>query len=173
MWLTVILTLMTEERSCQKREATQTHKRVYSCSFCGKAQTEVKTLVAGPGVFICDECVQLCQEIIAKKAATQASTQEVPGSLLPYNAPTETLLKTLAGYNGAFERVDAGMQDIVDILREREVSWAAMEGRSLPCRVRRHGSALGEAKRHPAKRLVCAYLLSSQPCCTRLRTEQS
>ena len=39
-------------------------------------------------------------------------------------APTETLLKTLTGYNGAFERVDAAMQDIVDILREREVSWA-------------------------------------------------
>ena len=90
------------------------------------SQTEVKTLVAGPGVFICDECVQLCQEIIAKKAATQASTQEVPGSLLPDNAPTETLLKTLAGYNGAFEKVDAGMQDIVDILREREVSWATI-----------------------------------------------
>jgi hypothetical protein len=106
-------------------EATQTHKRVYRCSFCGKAQTEVKTLVAGPGVFICDECVQLCQDIIAKKAATVVSTQKVPG-LLPDNAATETLLKTLAGYNGAFERVDAGMQDIVDILREREVSWATI-----------------------------------------------
>ena len=109
-----------------KVEAPQTYKRVYRCSFCGKAQTEVKTLVAGPGVFICDECVQLCQGINAKKAATQASTQEVPGSLLPDNAPAETLLKTLAGYNGAFERVDAGMQDIVDILREREVSWATI-----------------------------------------------
>jgi ribosomal protein L37AE/L43A len=106
-------------------EATQTHKRVYRCSFCGKAQTEVKTLVSGPGVFICDECVQLCQEIIAKEAATAVSTQKVPG-LLPDNAATETLLKTLAGYNGAFERVDAGMQDIVDILREREVSWATI-----------------------------------------------
>jgi hypothetical protein len=106
-------------------EATQTYKRVYRCSFCGKAQTEVKTLVSGPGVFICDECVELCQEIIAKEAATAVSTQTVPG-LLPDNAATETLLKTLAGYNGAFERVDAGMQDIVDILREREVSWAAI-----------------------------------------------
>ena len=106
-------------------EATQTHKRVYRCSFCGKAQTEVKTLVSGPGVFICDECVELCQEIIAKEAATAVSTQTVPG-LLPDNAATETLLKTLAGYNGAFERVDAGMQDIVDILREREVSWATI-----------------------------------------------
>ena len=106
-------------------EATQAHKRLYRCSFCGKAQTEVKTLVSGPGVFICDECVELCQEIIAKEAATAVSTQTVPG-LLPDNAATETLLKTLAGYNGAFERVDAGMQDIVDILREREVSWATI-----------------------------------------------
>jgi len=103
-------------------ETIQTGKRVYRCSFCGKSQTEVKTLVAGPGVFICDECVELCREIIAKEAATAVSTQEVPG-LLPDNAATETLLRTLAGYNGAFERVDAGMQDIVDILREREVSW--------------------------------------------------
>jgi ATP-dependent Clp protease ATP-binding subunit ClpX len=69
-------------------EATQTPKGVYRCSFCGKAQTEVKTLVAGPGVFICDECVQLCQAIIAKKG----KTHEVSGSLLPDNAPTETLL---------------------------------------------------------------------------------
>jgi ATP-dependent protease Clp ATPase subunit len=103
-------------------KTTQTHKRVYRCSFCGKSQTDVKTLVAGPGVFVCDECVQLCQSIIANKAGTQ----EVPGSLLPDDAPTEKLLKTLAGYNGAFESVDAAMQDIVDILREREVSWATI-----------------------------------------------
>jgi ATP-dependent protease Clp ATPase subunit len=113
-------------RIVPEAEATQTRKRVYRCSFCGKSQTEVKTLVAGPGVFICDECVQLCQSIIAK----QAAPQEVPGSLLPDNAPTEKLLKTLAGYNGAFESVDAAMQDIVDILREREVSWARV-GRAL------------------------------------------
>ena len=106
-------------------EATQTPNRLYRCSFCGKAQTEVKTLVAGPGVFICDECVQLCQAVIDEKPATPA-TEEMPNPLLPENAPTENLLKTLAGYNGAFERVDAGMQDIVDILREREVSWATI-----------------------------------------------
>jgi hypothetical protein len=47
-------------------------------------------------------------------------------SLLPDNAPTEKLLKTLAGYNGAFESVGAAMQDFVDILREREVSWATI-----------------------------------------------
>ena len=34
------------------------------CSFCGKAQESVKKIVAGPGVYICDECVELCQSII-------------------------------------------------------------------------------------------------------------
>jgi hypothetical protein len=103
--------------------AASTAKRVYRCSFCGKAQTEVKTLVAGPGVFICDECVHLCRQVVQKKP--QPTTREVP-SLLPDNAPTETLLKTLAAYNGAFERIDAAMQDVADILRARDVSWAAI-----------------------------------------------
>jgi ATP-dependent protease Clp ATPase subunit len=97
-------------------------KRVYRCSFCGKAQTEVGTLVSGPGVFICDECVRLCQDVVANNAGRQKAAD----SLLPDNAPTERLLKTLAGYNGAFESVDRAMQDVVDILREREVSWAAI-----------------------------------------------
>lgn len=105
-------------------DASGARNRVYRCSFCGKAQTEVKTLVSGPGVFICDECVQLCQSIIASKAAAPPSPQEKPNPLLPDNAPTENLLKTLGGYNGAFESIDTAMQDIVDILREREVSWA-------------------------------------------------
>lgn len=37
------------------------------CSFCGKAQDEVRRLVAGPGVYICDECISLCNEIIAEE----------------------------------------------------------------------------------------------------------
>jgi hypothetical protein len=106
-------------------EVIQTPKRLYRCSFCAKAQAEVKTLIAGPGVFICDECVQLCLGIIDREAAA-AKPREVPDSLLPDHAPTDTLLKTLAGYNGAFERVDAGMQNIVDILRDRGVSWATV-----------------------------------------------
>ena len=37
------------------------------CSFCGKAQSEVKRLIAGPSVFICDECVDLCKGIIEQE----------------------------------------------------------------------------------------------------------
>ena len=36
------------------------------CSFCGKSQRQVKKLIAGPGVYICDECIDLCNEIIAQ-----------------------------------------------------------------------------------------------------------
>jgi hypothetical protein len=103
-------------------EATQTRTRVYRCSFCGKSQEDVRTLVAGPGVFICDECVQLCQVIVADKPAERENSR----SLLPENTTTEKLLQTLAGYNGAFVWVDAAMQDVVDILRERDVSWATI-----------------------------------------------
>jgi hypothetical protein len=39
-------------------------KKVLSCSFCGKTQHEVKKLIAGPSVFVCDECVGLCNEVI-------------------------------------------------------------------------------------------------------------
>ena len=34
------------------------------CSFCGKSQKEAKKLIAGPGVYICDECIKLCSEVI-------------------------------------------------------------------------------------------------------------
>ena len=34
------------------------------CSFCGKSQENVKKIIAGPGVYICDECINVCQEII-------------------------------------------------------------------------------------------------------------
>ncbi len=43
------------------------------CSFCGKSQRQVKKLIAGPGVYICDECIDLCNEIIDEEAAPAAA----------------------------------------------------------------------------------------------------
>ncbi len=40
------------------------------CSFCGKSQRQVKKLIAGPGVYICDECIDLCNEIIDEELTT-------------------------------------------------------------------------------------------------------
>ena len=42
------------------------------CSFCGKSHAEVKKLIAGPGVYICDNCVILCKQVLDKELATQA-----------------------------------------------------------------------------------------------------
>ncbi|NCG38701.1 MAG: ATP-dependent Clp protease ATP-binding subunit ClpX [Actinobacteria bacterium] len=50
------------------------------CSFCGKSQKQVKKLIAGPGVYICDECIDLCNEIVEEELAetTDVSMGELP-----------------------------------------------------------------------------------------------
>ena len=61
-----------------------------TCSFCGKAQEEVKKLIAGPAVYICDECIELCKDIIAE----EAQLEEVPlgGGQLPKPAEIKDVL---------------------------------------------------------------------------------
>ncbi len=53
------------------------------CSFCGKSQNEVKKLIAGPSVYICDECIQLCNEIIAEEYGKETEDFESEGLLKP------------------------------------------------------------------------------------------
>lgn len=55
------------------------------CSFCGKSQEQVRKLIAGPGVYICDECVELCNEILDEELldANAAATQQAPRSEPP------------------------------------------------------------------------------------------
>ena len=60
------------------------------CSFCGKSQDEVKKLIAGPSVYICDECIQLCNEIIAEEY-TQESAEVTAGHLLKPSEIKEVL----------------------------------------------------------------------------------
>ena len=51
------------------------------CSFCGKSQDEVRRVIAGPGVYICDECIELCQEIIDDdylKADGETELKDIP-----------------------------------------------------------------------------------------------
>ncbi len=55
-------------------------KNTLYCSFCGKSQHEVRKLIAGPTVFICDECVELCMDIIREetKSSSLKSSEGVP-----------------------------------------------------------------------------------------------
>ena len=49
------------------------------CSFCGKSQDEVRKLIAGPTVYICDECIDLCNDIIAEECDRESGgTRNAP-----------------------------------------------------------------------------------------------
>ena len=50
-------------------------KNTLYCSFCGKSQHEVRKLIAGPTVFICDECVELCMDIIREETKPPGSSR--------------------------------------------------------------------------------------------------
>ena len=62
-------------------------EKVLYCSFCGKSQHEVKKLIAGPSVFICDECIELCNDIIRDEAPSEGTGARAQRSDLP--VPTE------------------------------------------------------------------------------------
>jgi ATP-dependent Clp protease ATP-binding subunit ClpX len=82
-------------------------EKVLYCSFCGKSQHEVKKLIAGPSVFICDECIELCNDIIRDEVPPEGSSQkstksdlpvpsEIKGSLDQYVIGQEPAKRTLA-----------------------------------------------------------------------------
>ena len=87
------------------------------CSFCGKNQKEVKKLIAGPAVYICDECIQLCSEIIEEETVKEAgelthlmTPKEIKVRLDEYVIEQETAKKTLAVavYNH-YKRLDSAV----------------------------------------------------------------
>src|ERR1051325_8254287 len=65
----------------RKRDDMSAGSGNLSCSFCGKSQKEVKKLIAGPTVYICDECIGLCNDIIAEeieKEEQSYGTEAIP-----------------------------------------------------------------------------------------------
>jgi hypothetical protein len=62
--------------------ADPTNKTSVTCSFCGKHQDEVRKMVAGPTVYICDECIDLCNDIIAKEDSAEASNPDLQPSIV-------------------------------------------------------------------------------------------
>jgi len=90
------------------------------CSFCGKSQKQVKKLIAGPGVYICDECIDLCNEIIEEELTETSELkleelpkpQEIYGFLDEYVIGQENAKKVLsvAVYNH-YKRIQVGAKD--------------------------------------------------------------
>lgn len=62
------------------------------CSFCGKSQHDVKKLIAGPTVFICDECIELCNEIIVEELSGEDKKSETKSAGLPKPAEIKAFL---------------------------------------------------------------------------------
>ncbi len=98
------------------------------CSFCGKSQKQVQKLIAGPGVYICNECIDLCNEIIEEELA---ETEEVPFNELPKPAEIHQFLNdyvvgqerakkvlAVAVYNH-YKRVRAGKKAKEDVELEK------------------------------------------------------
>jgi ATP-dependent Clp protease ATP-binding subunit ClpX len=68
----------------------------YHCSFCGKSQEQVRRLIAGPGaVYICDECVQLCREILEDESVATPARTKLPAQRLP---PPKVICDQLGEY---------------------------------------------------------------------------
>jgi ATP-dependent Clp protease ATP-binding subunit ClpX len=94
------------------------------CSFCGKSQKQVKKLIAGPGVYICDECIDLCNEIIEEELAEPAELgleelpkpKEIYSFLNDYVVGQEAAKKTLAVavYNH-YKRIQVGAASSEDV----------------------------------------------------------
>ena len=89
---------------------------VLHCSFCGKSQDEVRKLIAGPTVYICDECIELCNEIIAEEAEerfvpgrlTVPKPMEIKAKLDEYVIGQEQAKKILSvAVHNHYKRIDA------------------------------------------------------------------
>jgi ClpX C4-type zinc finger len=97
-----------------------------ACSFCTKDQDAVAKLVAGPGVCICNECVDLCNEVIAEAPAAGFTAWD--------ERPEDELLAGLAKVQAVVTQADTAVHDHVAVLRGRGISWT------------RIGEALGVSK---------------------------
>ena len=97
-----------------------------SCSFCSKDYTDVGTLVAGPGVYICDECVALCGQIIAGKP--KASRRKPVQRIAPWDAEAglDAVLASLPRVAQAGNQADYTLTQYVRKARQLGATWAVI-----------------------------------------------
>ena len=91
------------------------------CSFCGKSQDDVKKLVVGPAVCICDSCVAKSSDFIAK--SPEPGPERV-STWTTEKMETPQMLAVLKYQDEAYAELRERVQHKVDILRKRDVSWA-------------------------------------------------
>ena len=82
-------------------EKSSSGEKLLYCSFCGKSQHEVRKLIAGPSVFICDECIELCNDIIREETATDKGGKGAKSDLPTPHEIREILDQYVIGQNQA------------------------------------------------------------------------
>jgi len=95
------------------------------CSFCGKSHSEVKKLIAGPGVYICNECIDVCSTILRKELAGQQEPSEELANLLEDGVPTpaellEHLNEFVIGQEDAKKVLSVAVYNHYQRLRQHE-----------------------------------------------------
>ncbi|APT89382.1 ATP-dependent protease [Corynebacterium frankenforstense DSM 45800] len=100
------------------------------CSFCGKTQKQVRKLIAGGGVYICDECIELCNEIIEEEIGAEAAADEEKTPRLPRPSEIAKFLdEYVIGQDEAKRTLAVAVYN--HYKRIREADKAAKAGRSL------------------------------------------
>lgn len=97
-----------------------TQQEPVRCSFCSKPHTEVKKVVAGPGVYICDECVALADSIITEHLGTTHSPRLPEWEILS----DQEMLDRLPRMALVADQVEGSLRDWVQELRRRGTTWA-------------------------------------------------
>ncbi len=132
---------------------TTSRREALRCSFCNKSQFDVLRLVGGPGVYICNECVDLSAQIIAAELKAKSDSTTDTGSSTKSEEPAaikawerlsdDALLAEMVRAHAAHQNVDRAVAHHVTELRARGVSWA------------RIGEALGMARQSAWERFSC------------------
>lgn len=110
-----------EEAKARRKLEKATRRKLppaLHCSFCAKCQDEVEKLIAGPFVFICNECVGMCVEIVEGRPIPDNGYKK------PLERSTDQLLLLMGSVSYAADASGHFLQQVVDTLRGREVSWA-------------------------------------------------
>jgi ATP-dependent Clp protease ATP-binding subunit ClpX len=103
----------------RRRNSLEASKlRLWRCSFCGKSKDKVRRLVAGPGVFICDQCVHLCNEVL------QSEGQHGELSIGADSEVAEVLLEELRINAAGLKQSEDQLQRMVNLLRKNQVAWS-------------------------------------------------
>jgi ClpX C4-type zinc finger protein len=93
------------------------------CSFCAKPSSEVEKVIAGPGVYICNECIGLCNDILrAEQQKPSEPRTQVPA--WDEAMTDDQILDLLPRIAAVGAQTEASLQRLVTILRERRVTWA-------------------------------------------------